>query len=166
MSPLCCAASFFSSSFWNPRSLTSLPYPHPQSPAACGMSYNVRACVWCSLVSVLISAVLPSQVFGLLWATRKGCWELIGLDSHLREDSENSQDTGLGPFVLVNEELWNAPQTHLKQQKNTIQTQIPLLGVPPIKASFVWAHTMGWWKGTVLLWRSTRRHFWELAFVG
>lgn len=32
-----------------------------------------------------------------------------------------------------------APQTHLKQQKDTIQAQIPLARVFPIKASFVWA---------------------------
>lgn len=36
-----------------------------------------------------------------------------------------------------------APQTHLKQQKDTIQTQIPLPSVSPIKASFVLAQTIG-----------------------
>lgn len=54
-------------------------------------------------MSVLISAVLPGQVSGPPLSHKEG---MLGVDRALqREDSLNSQDTDLGPFVLVNEEL-------------------------------------------------------------
>lgn len=66
---------------------TPTPPPNPrQSPAACGaalcgMGYSVRACVWCSLVSVLISAVLPGQVSGPPLSHKEG---MLGVDRTLQ----------------------------------------------------------------------------------
>lgn len=109
--------------------------PTTCSATLCGIGYSGRAL--CE-VNFCLSLGLCSLVrtLGLLWATRKECWELIGLDCHWREEAGNrhlNRDCLRALLRRWTRSFETAPQTHLEQQKDTIQTQIPLPSMSPIK---------------------------------